>query len=112
MIYFISLSKQYAGMAQSVAHFIGSEEVTGSIPVASLRAGAEVFDFQGFWLFLFCYICYTFYYIPLLCCSISFSRSVALKKVINDISTIQKSHEKTPQMINYHLLVLLLYLSL
>ena len=26
---------QQAGMAQSVAHLIGSEEVTGSIPVAS-----------------------------------------------------------------------------
>ncbi len=26
-----------AGMAQSVAHLIGSEEVTGSIPVASLK---------------------------------------------------------------------------
>ena len=27
----------FAGVAQSVAHLIGSEEVTGSIPVASLR---------------------------------------------------------------------------
>ena len=26
-----------AGMAQSVAHLIGSEEVTGSIPVASSK---------------------------------------------------------------------------
>ena len=30
-----------AGVAQSVAHLIGSEEVTGSIPVASSRASYE-----------------------------------------------------------------------
>ena len=45
----ISLTiSQDAGMAQSVAHFIGSEEVTGSIPVASLLrtlAFARVFLF-------------------------------------------------------------------
>ena len=33
-------------MAQSVAHFIGSEEVTGSIPVASLDFRAEILDFS------------------------------------------------------------------
>ena len=33
-------------MAQSVAHFIGSEEVTGSIPVASLCLRVEIFDFS------------------------------------------------------------------
>ena len=31
----------YADMAQSVAHLIGSEEVTGSIPVNSFREGIE-----------------------------------------------------------------------
>ena len=36
-------------MAQSVAHLIGSEEVTGSIPVNSLKA----LDFSRAFLFLF-----------------------------------------------------------
>ena len=31
----------YAGVAQSVAHLIGSEEVTGPIPVASFRVSNE-----------------------------------------------------------------------
>lgn len=33
----ITFGSNQAGMAQSVAHFIGSEEVTGSIPVASFK---------------------------------------------------------------------------
>ena len=44
----ITFGSNQAGMAQSVAHFIGSEEVTGSIPVASLNFRAEILDFQGF----------------------------------------------------------------
>ena len=47
------LNKEYAGMAQSVAHFIGSEEVTGSIPVASLILWAEILDFSRVSAFLF-----------------------------------------------------------
>ena len=37
-------------MAQSVAHFIGSEEVTGSIPVASLQTPSKIngFGTHGF----------------------------------------------------------------
>ena len=31
----------YAGVAQSVAHLIGSEEVTGPIPVASSRTNKK-----------------------------------------------------------------------
>ena len=45
MLYSFLSDKRHAGMAQSVAHFIGSEEVTGSIPVASLSLGAKTFDF-------------------------------------------------------------------
>ena len=43
----IIFGSNQAGMAQSVAHFIGSEEVTGSIPVASLRK-AEIFKISAF----------------------------------------------------------------
>ena len=46
-------------MAQSVAHFIGSEEVTGSIPVASLCLRVEIFDFSRVLALLFYCICYT-----------------------------------------------------
>ena len=35
----IDKSQRQAGVAQSVAHLIGSEEVTGSIPVASFLTG-------------------------------------------------------------------------
>ena len=36
-----------AGMAQMVAHLIGSEEVTGSIPVGSLKPETGVISVSG-----------------------------------------------------------------
>ena len=44
---------EVAGMAQSVAHLIGSEEVTGSIPVASSQKGAKTIRFLP--LFALCF---------------------------------------------------------
>ena len=41
-----------ADMAQSVAHLIGSEEVTGSIPVISLKRDENLFRFPSL------FICY------------------------------------------------------
>ena len=46
----IIFGSNQAGMAQSVAHFIGSEEVTGSIPVASLRK-AEIIKISAFFIY-------------------------------------------------------------
>ena len=38
----------FAGVAQSVAHLIGSEEVTGSIPVASFQYLSHFLAIQFF----------------------------------------------------------------
>ena len=47
----------HAGVAQSVAHFIGSEEVTGSIPVASLSNYKQrIYELLQFIDTLFLYI--------------------------------------------------------
>lgn len=52
----IDKSQRQAGVAQSVAHLIGSEEVTGSIPVASFlieKPGILEYDrIPGFLCFL------------------------------------------------------------
>ena len=50
--------KGIAVMAQSVAHLIGSEEVTGSIPVISLKDLKNIEVFKIFFVFPNRLICY------------------------------------------------------
>ncbi len=51
---------QQAGMAQSVAHLIGSEEVTGSIPVASF---IKPLYLQGFFIIGFSQLSVTEFFV-------------------------------------------------
>ena len=47
-----SVITEQAAVAQQVAHLIGSEEVTGSIPVGSLKPETGVISVSGIFCFL------------------------------------------------------------
>ena len=52
-----SVITEQAAVAQQVAHLIGSEEVTGSIPVGSLKPETGVYQFPAFFVLYYGKMC-------------------------------------------------------